>query len=79
MFVVTEEDAVAIRDVFDRDGELSAAVELRRRFPLIDDNAVARQWVRTIAGWKPLPTVAKPIAKLRKRKSAILIKHPERG
>jgi hypothetical protein len=55
MFVVTEEDASAIRDVFDRDGELSAAVELRRRFPLIADNAIARQWARTIAGWKPLP------------------------
>jgi hypothetical protein len=55
MFVVTEEDASAIRHVFDRDGELSAAVELRRRFPLIDDNAIARQWARTIAGWKPLP------------------------
>src|ERR1700712_1101102 len=60
MFVVTEEDAAAIRDIFDRDGELSAAVELRRRFPLIDDNAIARQWARTIAGWKPLPVMPKP-------------------
>ena len=67
MFVVTEEDAAAIRDVFDRDGELSAAVELRRRFPLIDDNAIARHWARTIAAWKPLPAAAKPVAKLRKR------------
>jgi hypothetical protein len=43
MFVVTEEDAAAIRDAFDRSGELSAAIELRRRFPLITDNAVARE------------------------------------
>jgi hypothetical protein len=66
MFVVTEEDAAAIRDVFDRNGELSAAIELRRRFPLTDDNAVAREWARTIAGWKPLPAVLKPVIKRRR-------------
>jgi hypothetical protein len=33
---------------------LSAAVELRRRFPGITDNAQAPQWARTIAGWGPL-------------------------
>ena len=33
MFVVTEADAAAIRAAFDRGGELSAAVELRRLFP----------------------------------------------
>jgi hypothetical protein len=33
MFVVSESDATAIREVFERDGELSAAFELRRRFP----------------------------------------------
>ena len=33
MFVVTEEDAAAIRDAFDHGGELSAAVALRRLFP----------------------------------------------
>jgi hypothetical protein len=30
MFVVTEAEAAAIRAVFDRGGELSAAIELRR-------------------------------------------------
>jgi hypothetical protein len=35
-----------------------AVVELRRHFPLIEDNEQARACVRTIAGWKPLP--AKP-------------------
>jgi len=32
-------------------------VELRRHFPLITDNAEARRCVRTLAGWKPLPSV----------------------
>ena len=36
--MVTEEDASAIRAVYERDGELSAAIELRRRFPGIADN-----------------------------------------
>jgi hypothetical protein len=39
MFVVTEADAAAIRAIFEQRGELSAAVELRRRFPGITDNA----------------------------------------
>jgi hypothetical protein len=54
MFVVTEAEAAAIRAVFDQRGELSAAVELRRLFPGITDNAQARECARTIAGWKPL-------------------------
>jgi hypothetical protein len=33
MFVVTEADAAAIRAINEQDGELSAAIELRRRFP----------------------------------------------
>jgi hypothetical protein len=65
MFVVSKADAAAIRDAFDQSGESSAAVELRRRFPLISDNAVARQWARTIAGWKPLPVMSKPETKPR--------------
>ena len=55
MFVVTEADAAAIRAVYQQRGELSAAIELRRRFPGVTDNAEAREWARTIAGWKPLP------------------------
>jgi len=51
MFVVTEADATAIRDIFEKEGELSAAIELRRRFPDITDNAKARGCARTIAGW----------------------------
>jgi hypothetical protein len=55
MFVVTEADAAAIRAVYEQRGEFSAAVELRRLFPGITDNAQARECARTIAGWKPLP------------------------
>jgi hypothetical protein len=57
MFVVTEADAAAIRAVYQQRGELSAAVELRRRFLGITDNAQARECARTIAGWKPLRSV----------------------
>jgi hypothetical protein len=55
MFVVNEAEAAAIRTAFDRGGELSAAVELRRLFPGITDNSQARECARTIAAWKPLP------------------------
>jgi hypothetical protein len=53
VFVVSEAEAAAIRTAFDRDGELSAAVELRRLFPGITDIMQARECARTIAGWKP--------------------------
>ena len=55
MFVVTEEEAEAIRRAWDEGGELSAVVELRRHFPLITDNANARRCVRAIVGWMPRP------------------------
>jgi hypothetical protein len=55
MFIVSEEAAAAIRAAFDQGGELSAAVELRRLFPGITDNAKARECARTIAGWQPSP------------------------
>ena len=55
MFVVTEADAAAIRAAFEQRGEFAAAVELRRLFPGVTDNAQARECARAIAGWKPLP------------------------
>jgi hypothetical protein len=58
MFVVTEAEAAAIRAVFEQQGELSAAIELRRLFPGIPDTAQARECARTIAGWKPLARAA---------------------
>jgi hypothetical protein len=68
MFMVTEDDAAAIREIYERDGELSAAIELRRRFPGVSDNARARECVRTIAGWKPLAAPPEKITRLRPRK-----------
>jgi hypothetical protein len=58
VFAVTEAEAAAIRAAFDQGGELSAAVELRRLFPGVDDMAQAREWARIIAGWKPLPALS---------------------
>ena len=60
MYVVTEADAAAIREAYETGGELSAAVELRRRFPGITDNATAREQARRIAAWTPLPEYPKP-------------------
>jgi hypothetical protein len=57
MFVVSEAEAAAIRAAFDQGGEFSAAVELRRLFPGVLDNRAARDWARTIAGWRPLGTL----------------------
>jgi hypothetical protein len=47
MFVVTEAEAAAIRAIYQQRGELSAAIELRRLFPGITDNAQARECART--------------------------------
>ena len=55
MFTITEADAAAIRAAFDRGGELSAAIELRRLFPGVTDMADAKVCARTIAAWQPLP------------------------
>ena len=64
MFVVTEADAAAICAVFEQEGELSAAIELRRRFRGVTDNAKARMCVRTIAGWKPSSVPVRPVTRL---------------
>jgi hypothetical protein len=70
MFCVTEAEAAAIRAAYEQGGELSAAIELRRLFPGITDNAKARECARTIAGWTPLPApVPKAPQRSRKRRS----------
>ena len=61
MFVISEAEAAAIRDAFHQRGEFAAAVELRRLFPGITDNAQARVCARTIAGWQPLPRRLRPV------------------
>jgi hypothetical protein len=68
MFVVSEAEAAAIRTAFEQRGELSAAIELRRRFPGIRDTAQARECARTIAGWR-LPK-RRPASALRRRGAA---------
>jgi hypothetical protein len=70
MFVVTEADAAAIRTIFNEEGELSAVIELRRRFPGLIDNTEARACARTIAGWMPLPVRAATVTRLHSRKDA---------
>ena len=62
-------DAATIRTTFEQEGELSAAIEVRRLFPGITDNAKARECARIIAGWKPLPAAACQITPLRLRGS----------
>src|SRR4051794_40243000 len=69
MFLVTKADADAIRTIFHQEGELSAAIELRRRFAGITDNAKAREFVRTIAGWTPLPAAPASVTPLRPRRA----------
>ncbi len=70
MFTVSEEDAAAIRAVFERDGEFAAAIELRRLFPGIADNDQARLCARTIAGWRKVPDLLPRVTRLRPRKRA---------
>jgi hypothetical protein len=70
MFVVTEADAAAIRAVFNEEGELSAAIELRRRFPGVTDKVKARDYARTIAGWQPLPEPESTVTQLNTLKNA---------
>lgn len=60
MFIVDEDAAEAIRRAWDEGGELSAVVELRRRFPGITDTANARACVRTIVGWTQRPPATAP-------------------
>ena len=57
VFVVSDAEAAAIRAVYQQRGEFAAAVELRRLFPGVTDNAQARECARTIAGWRPLRPV----------------------
>jgi hypothetical protein len=64
MICVSEAEAVAIRTAYEQGGEFSAAIELRRLFPGITDNAKARECARAIAGWAPLPD---PVPKVPQR------------
>ena len=70
MFCVTETEAAAIRAAYEQGGELSAAIELRRLFPGITDNAKAWACARTIIGWAERPDpLPKAPQRPRKRRS----------
>jgi hypothetical protein len=69
MFVINEEEAAAIRAIYEQRGEFPAAIELRQLFPGITDNAQARECVRTIVGWRPLRKRLRP-ARLRVSKAS---------
>jgi len=64
MFCVSETEAAAIRAAYEREGELSAAIEVRRLFPGITDNAHARTCARMIAGWTSLPATPGTVTRL---------------
>ena len=49
MFAVDDTAAKAIRRAYVEGGELSGVAELRRYFPLVQDNDPARMCVRMIA------------------------------
>jgi hypothetical protein len=53
MLVITEADAAAIRTTFDQEGELAAAIELRRRFPGIAARTGADQFAAAKQGLRP--------------------------
>jgi hypothetical protein len=67
MFAVTEAEDASIRATYDSGGEFTAAVELRRIFPGITDNAKARECAR-IAGWAPVVQQPAPVTRLRPRR-----------
>ena len=69
MFTLSDAEAAAIRTAFNQQGELSAAVELRRLFPGITDNVKARACARTIAGWTPRPVPPCTVTQLRPRQT----------
>jgi hypothetical protein len=70
MFMVNEAEAAAIRQAYEEGGEFAAAIELRRHFPGIRDNANARLCARTIASWSPLPPVVKRRSVRKRRKAS---------
>jgi hypothetical protein len=49
-------------------GELSDVIVSRRLFPLIADNAQAREQVQIIAGWRPLPVTPPRVTQRRRGK-----------
>ena len=55
MFAIDQATADAIRQAYEKSGELAAIVELRSYFPLFENNEHARSCVRSIVSWKLIP------------------------
>jgi hypothetical protein len=67
-FIVSEEDAAAIRAALLRGGLEAATAEVLSRFRFIEDAAEAARWAATIAGWSELEVpLRKPAGKRKPR------------
>jgi hypothetical protein len=62
MVTLSGEDTAAIQRVYDESGELSAAIEVTRRFQAIQGER-AREWARMIASWRPSEVQPRPAAR----------------
>jgi hypothetical protein len=71
MFMVDEASAAAIREAYEKGGELAAAVELRQRFPGIQDNVEARKSATRIAGWPTAAEIKESFAETKARRDAV--------
>jgi hypothetical protein len=56
MFSISDKNIASIQAAFERGGEMSAMVEVRRIFPGIPHNAESRRIALIIAGWEAIPT-----------------------
>jgi hypothetical protein len=66
MFSVDDASVSAIRQALEEGGEFAAAIELRRRFPGIQDNEQARCMATRIASWPSASELQARIALLRR-------------
>jgi len=62
MFSISDKDIAAIQAAFERGGQFAAAIEVRRLFPGIPDNAEARRIALIIAGWELMPANPRDVA-----------------
>jgi hypothetical protein len=59
MVTLSDEDTAAIQRAYHESGELSAAIEVTRRFQAITGER-AREWARMIAAWRPVEVQPPP-------------------
>jgi hypothetical protein len=61
MFCVSEAEATMIREAFEREGELSAGIELRKLFPGITDGAEVATRTEAEAAWPESAACSPPL------------------